>query len=351
MSDKEEKRVEREKRQTARIQAWKPVMAFVFDTVEESRALPNGKTPFNDEIKVVKDVVYKEVDGKKLVMDIYFPSQKVAEKSPVVFDVPGGGWMIHNRLRRDGYARLFATLGAVVCLIDHRLAPQVFFPENLKDVIDGLNFLDKIADEYSLDTSNVTITGDSSGGHLAACAACASTSEDYRKKLGLPEMAVKPKKCIFISGAFSFETMYRIPFTHLFMVRYFCGKGSRKAYRKWEFYKESDPYNYISKDFPETFNNGGGLDLLCLGEAKRMAKKLTAAGVKNEVVVGGNILNNGHCYILRIPFSPARRDMLKLMSWYAKVQKELGVDMSKGLARVEKFLMSYADALSGKIKC
>lgn len=315
-----------------------PLMADIFDIAEESRSLPNSKTAFNKEIKIVRDVVYKEIDGQQLVMDIYLPSVTVGEKNPVVVDVPGGGWVIHNRPRRDGYARLFAAMGAVVCVIDHRLAPEVFFPENLKDVIDALNFLETIKDEFNLDLNDVTITGDSSGGHLSACAGCASSVPEYGKKLGLPEMKVKIKRCIFISGAFSFETMYRIPCTHTLMVRYFSGRKSRKEFRSWEFYKESIPYNYLTKEFPESYNNGGGLDLLCLGEAKRMAKKLTAAGVQNEYKVGKNILNNMHCYVLRTPFAPARHDMTLLMDWYRRSEEKAGVDMSANFERVKKSL-------------
>lgn len=315
-----------------------PLMADIFDVAEESRSLPNSKTAFNKEIKIVRDVVYKEIDGQQLVMDIYLPSVTVGEKNPVVVDVPGGGWVIHNRPRRDGYARLFAAMGAVVCVIDHRLAPEVFFPENLKDVVDALNFLETIKDEFNLDLNDVTITGDSSGGHLSACAGCASSVPEYGKKLGLPEMKVKIKRCIFISGAFSFETMYRIPCTHTLMVRYFSGRKSRKEFRSWEFYKESIPYNYLTKEFPESYNNGGGLDLLCLGEAKRMAKKLTAAGVQNEYKVGKNILNNMHCYVLRTPFAPARHDMTLLMDWYRRSEEKAGVDMSANFERVKKSL-------------
>lgn len=315
-----------------------PLMADIFDIAEEDRSLANSKTAFNKEIKIVKDVVYKEIDGQKLVMDIYLPSNPVGEKNPVVVDVPGGGWVIHNRPRRDGYARLFAAMGAVVCVIDHRLSPEVFFPENLKDVIDAINFLDEIKDEFNLDVNDVTITGDSSGGHLSACAGCASSVPEYGKKLGLAELKVKIKRCIFISGAFSFETMYRISFTHTLMVRYFSGRKSRSEFRSWEFYKESIPYNYLTKDFPESYNNGGGLDLLCLGEAKRMAKKLTAAGVKNEYKVGKNILNNMHCYVLRTPFAPARHDMTLIMDWYRRSEKEAGVDMSANFERVKKSL-------------
>ena len=73
--------------------------------------------------------------------------------------------------------------------------------------------------------------------------------------------------------------------------------------------------------------------------------------MKNEYQVGKVWYNSAHCYILRLPFKPARRDMLKLMNWYVKKQAEKGVDLSVGLARVDKFLNNYKKALKGDIEC
>ncbi|MBR1747424.1 MAG: alpha/beta hydrolase [Clostridia bacterium] len=319
-----------------------PMMADIFDWAEEDRAEPNSRTPFSAEVRVVKDVVYKTVDGQDLVMDLYFPKEQ-KHNAPVVMDIPGGGWMIHNRPRRDGYARLYAKMGAVVAVIDHRLCPDVFFPENLHDCIDAYNFLVDNAEKYDINPNDITVTGDSSGGHLSACVGCAASSEEYVKKLGLPSLKTKPANLIFISGAFSFEVMYRIPLTNTLIVRYFSGQKSRKAYRNWEFYKESIPYNYINKDYPECYNNGGMTDILCFGEAKRFAKMLTAAGVKNEYSVGKNLRNSDHCYVLRLPFAPARRDMIKIMKWYCDRQAERGVDLTEGYKAVEEFLTNYKE--------
>ena len=99
----------REEKIENKIRNHDPLMAHIFDVVEESRARPNGKSPFVDEIKVIKDIEYKRVGDTILYMDIYLPSRPVSEKLPVVMDIPGGGWVIHNRNRRDGYARLYAV--------------------------------------------------------------------------------------------------------------------------------------------------------------------------------------------------------------------------------------------------
>ncbi|MBO4534838.1 MAG: alpha/beta hydrolase fold domain-containing protein [Clostridia bacterium] len=323
-----------------------PLMADIFDLAEEDRAEPNSRTPFSGQIRVEKDIVYKTVDGEELKMDIYYPLFPSDSPAPCVMDVPGGGWMIHNRPRRDGYARVYAAMGAVVAVIDHRLCPKVFFPDNLVDCIDAYNYLVDHAEEYHLDPANITLTGDSSGGHLTACMGCAASSEEYVAKLGLPHLKTKPAALIAISGAFSFDVMYRIPMTHTLIVRYFSGQKTRKAYHRWEFYRESIPYNYLNHDFPPTYNNGGGTDVLCLGEAKRMARALNRAGVPNTYRVGYGLVNTAHCYVLRFPFANARRDALHLYRWYYTQQKARGVDLSQGMDKVEDFFVNYNESLA-----
>ena len=82
-----------------------------------------------------------------------------------------------------------------------------------------------------------------------------------------------------------------------------------------------------------------------------MSKSLDAVGVRNNFYVGKNLFNSGHCYVKRIPFAPARRDMLKIMKWFNDEALILGTDVSKGYMRVERFLKNYRKALKGKIEC
>lgn len=316
-------------------------MAKVFELFEEPVAEGNSRTPWDKYIKIEKDIVYKTIDGEDLVLDIYYPLEKSDKKAPLVMVIPGGGWVIHNRYRRDGYARNFAALGCVVAVIDHRLGPKVFFPENLKDCIDAYNFLVDNADKYNFDKDNITVTGDSSGGHMTACLGCASSSTEYVEKLGLPTLKSKPVNLIMVSGAFSMDVMLRIPLTHTLMVRYATGTHSRSEYKKWKFYKEVNPYNYLNPDFPESYNNGGNIDLLCLGEAKRMGEKMKDAGIKNEYIVGKGF----HDYVMNYPQKGSRKDMFKLFNWYVEKNKERGVNLSNGWAKVSYFLENYDKAL------
>ncbi len=328
---------------------YRPLMADIFDAVEESRGEPNSRTPFDD-IKVIEDVPYKTVDGRELCLDVYIPSRPVA--GAAVLDIPGGGWMIHNRKRRGGYAKCFAALGATVFVIDHRLCPsECFYPDNLADCVDAYNFIVAHAEEYGVDPANIAVTGDSSGGHLSAELAVAATSEDFLQDMPVGKPLTTPAAMIFVSGFFSFKVMYRIPFTHTLIARYVSDKRTRSAFKKWEYADKIEPYDYIGENFPPTYNSGGGFDMLCAGEAKRMGQKLSALGVENAYYVGKNILNGGHCYLLRFPKKPARRDALRLYEWYADRLSLLGKDgdaLEANRLRVREFFTRYKEVLKGE---
>lgn len=63
-----------------------------------------------------------------------------------------------------------SKLDAVVVGIDYRLAPQHHFPAQLEDGITAVKFFlqDKILTKYGVDPTRIAISGDSSGGTLAA---------------------------------------------------------------------------------------------------------------------------------------------------------------------------------------
>lgn len=321
-----------------RARSFKPIMREIFTLAEDRRAKKSGLTPFETDV-IEERVVYKTVDGNDYYLHLYLP--KGEGRHPVFFFVPGGGWMVDNSSRRKGLGMIFAESGVAVAIVTHRLAPEYRFPSDLIDVIEGLNFLRVIADKYNLDADTVYAGGDSSGGHLVACLACAETNPEYRESMSLPALNVTLKRLVFISGAFDFNVMYRIPCTHLLIVRHFSGVKTRYAFRhRYPYYKQANPYNYLNADFPECFIAGGRFDFLCMGEAQRMHKRLSKLGVRSTLTVGNDITNGGHDYILRIDKRPARKDMLKLTTWYFDRLAEDGY-VFESESRALEFLKEY----------
>ena len=316
-----------------------PFLGKFFDVAEKARAEENSKTPFEKDVKITSNVVYKTVNDENLYIDIYEPSVNHSNPLPAVLVIPGGGWMVKNRTRRKGYASLLAYLGVKVFVIDYRVTPYVRFPENLKDVIDALNYISDRKDEFNIDVNNVVITGDSAGGHLTACLACVCTTPGYADKLNLYKPSVTPVGCMFISGSFSLDAMNgRIPCTHFLLSRHFSGFRTKTGFKKWALHNEAHPWNCITENFPPSFNSGGKTDVFCKGDAVTMANKLSEKNVKNKVFVGTS-RHCDHCYIYRLPYLWARQDMYKLLAWYAELEQTLNVDMSEQLEKEAEFLM------------
>ncbi len=92
---------------------------------------------------------------------------------PVIVYAHGGGWVDGGLVSHDPLCRLLADRsGAAVLSVDYRLAPEHPFPaasDDLDRVIDSL--ASGVADGFSLDADRLALSGDSSGGHLAAVAA------------------------------------------------------------------------------------------------------------------------------------------------------------------------------------
>ncbi|MFB9052667.1 alpha/beta hydrolase fold domain-containing protein [Formosa undariae] len=121
-----------------------------------------------------KDVVYKTVDGKDLVMDIFYPdADKLKAENPWMVFVHGGGWAggHMDNIYKPAFVGTLKKLveNGVVCIsIDYRLAkaPVTSF-ESAIDCKDAARFLLKHAEEYKLDKENYGVWGGSAGGHLS----------------------------------------------------------------------------------------------------------------------------------------------------------------------------------------
>ncbi|XP_025769772.1 arylacetamide deacetylase-like 2 [Puma concolor] len=104
---------------------------------------------------------------------LYLPKKKSESQRRAVIFIHGGAFVMGS-CRQTAYDFLNRwtanKLGAVVVGIDYRLAPQYQFPVPLEDVISVVRFFlqDNILAKYGVDPSRICISGDSSGGTLAA---------------------------------------------------------------------------------------------------------------------------------------------------------------------------------------
>lgn len=88
---------------------------------------------------------------------------------PGIVDIHGGGLVIGTA---DGDVRpcsvLVRELGAVVVLVDYRLAPETVFPGPLEDCYAALKWFSENAASFNVDRDRIAVNGGSAGGTLAA---------------------------------------------------------------------------------------------------------------------------------------------------------------------------------------
>ena len=108
-----------------------------------------------------KDVVYADIDGKPLGLDLYVPR----DAAPLVVYVHGGAWRAGTKA--DGVPQHLIDAGFAVASLDFRQSTDAPFPANVHDIKAGIRFLRANAAQYGYDAEKILITGASSGAHLA----------------------------------------------------------------------------------------------------------------------------------------------------------------------------------------
>ena len=91
--------------------------------------------------------------------------EKIASSSPILY-FHGGGYVLGGIESHDAALQFFAAeIGSKIFSLDYRLAPENKFPSSLQDANLALEWLGK---KLSLPISEISLCGDSAGGHLSA---------------------------------------------------------------------------------------------------------------------------------------------------------------------------------------
>jgi len=115
-------------------------------------------------MKEYKDIVFKQINGITLCIDLYMPENE--PNPPLILWIHGGAWLCGDRK----WVHMLEQVerGYAVASIDYRLTGQGVFPDHIVDCKDALVFLKQNATKYGYDAGRIAVGGDSAGGHLAA---------------------------------------------------------------------------------------------------------------------------------------------------------------------------------------
>ncbi len=127
----------------------------------------------------VKDVIYANVDGKDLGLDLYLPAGVPAPR--LLVWVHGGAWRSGSKQQ---FPRAFVQNGFATASLDFRLSTEGRFPAAIHDIKAAIRFLRAKAREYGYRSESIAIAGASSGGHLAALVGVTNGHKELEGSLG-----------------------------------------------------------------------------------------------------------------------------------------------------------------------
>jgi acetyl esterase/lipase len=221
--------------------------------------------------------------GARLKLDVYAPTAAAARPRPVIVFLYGGSW---NSGRRQGYAfagRALAARGFVVLVPDHRLVPEVRYPEFLNDCARAVRWARREAGRYGGDGGRIILVGHSAGAYNAAMLALDPGL------LGADRAAIRG--FAGLAGPYDFLPL--------------DDSSTIAAFGKWPRLAETQPVGHVRAGAPPALLLHGADDVRVKPRHSRaLAGRLESAGGKVDLKLYSGV---GHVAILTTLALPFRR--------------------------------------------
>ncbi len=157
---------------------------------------------WHPEVERLRDVVYAQVDGFKLKLDVYRHRSR-PKNAPILLQIHGGAWVLGSK-NEQGIPLMLqpASRGWVCVAINYRLSPRATFPAQLVDVKRAIAWIRRHADEYGANPDFLVVTGGSAGGHLCALTALTANDPEYQPEFA--EVDTSVRACVAFYGVYDF---------------------------------------------------------------------------------------------------------------------------------------------------
>lgn len=246
--------------------------AFLFGVANQQLPLVyNTRQALPAHIERISDVVYKEVDGIALGLDVYFNKADQSPK-PLILIIHGGYWKAGDKGQfYTQRAVEFVNLGYTVASVNYRLSTTHKYPSNIEDLRDGILFLSAHADRFRIDPTQLVTYGISAGGHLAAFMALAANS-DRAYTRGLTPATFKGAISLYGIHDFTLAVQREHPFTELYIGTPYDADSSN--------YIDASTTSHVDEHDPPVLLMHGSIDgSVSVRNSDKLAQALEAKGV------------------------------------------------------------------------
>jgi len=259
----------------------------------------NKEPDIPEEIEEIKDIEYKNVDGKSLQMDFYRP-KGLSEAAPLLVFIHGGGWKGGKRSDYLVYLVEFAKRGYITATVSYRLLKDKSYPASAEDIIDAFDWLALHGDSLGYDPERIGVVGGSAGAHLAMLAAYGWQKSDAADTTHTPR-APGIRAVVNIYGPVDMTTEYAR--NHSLVTNYLAHSFEEAPQIYWE----ASPLRYVDRNDPPTLIlHGTSDDLVPVSQADLLKARLDSLGVP--------------CVYHRMPLWPHTMDLVQRVNDYFQVE-------------------------------
>lgn len=224
-------------------------------------------------------------------LDITYPTTDTTVKRPTVFYTHGGGFFGGSKTIGDPMAagndvnflvEDIVAAGYNFVNVDYVLTPEGFFPDQLIQLTQAIDFCTEHADEYGLDMTNVVVFGSSAGAILTGQYGALHANPEYREKLGVyPKIPSDYIKCLIVDDA-PFQTE-----NFNWGLKAMIGNLLQTTDMRSEKANQFNAYNWFNPNMKPCFFDAGPKDGFP-EDMRSCGDKLTELGVENEVFIPQN---------------------------------------------------------------
>lgn len=244
------------------------------------------RVPAMLEVQVERGVVFRDVCGVRLRLDVYRPGPETAAHRqgggplPAAVYIHGGGWITGTRRQSRFMMYELAAAGWVVFAVSYRFAPRHPLPAAIHDCKAAIAWVKQHAAEYGARGDDLLVMGGSAGGHLTAMMAL--TPNQPRFQPGFEDADTRVRGAVVLYGVADFER----PFAeqpHAGVAAFFERLIFRARYRDDPArFREAQPVSHLSAEAPPILLVHGRNDMLVpFDESQRFYEKLVAAGARD----------------------------------------------------------------------
>jgi acetyl esterase/lipase len=233
------------------------------------------------------DIVYRNVNGRELMLDISGPQPEGVARPAVVF-LCGNGWGYDKSINRgqfsyaldlavaNGYVGVTVDYSSTVETLYHR--PLGIFPAQVYDVKSAVRFLRANAKKFDIDPSRIGVVGFSSGANLALMLAFTRTTDGLEGVDDYLQYSSAVQAVVNFSAATDLVSWNMEPY----VSAYIGGSLESKA----ELFKKASPVEYIWSGTPPVLTIHGDSDTAVLPEqAFLLDRRMREVGAPHTLII------------------------------------------------------------------